>query len=94
MHELRKEKTENSLLVSKKSFFVLGTQTLFGQIAFGTGEGVTVVSGASSSRVLSRIKYFDKGAGQLGGVEKLAHSVMGNTMAVGLSSGDVLLLGP
>jgi hypothetical protein len=29
----------------------MATQPLFGQIAFGTGEGVTIVSGAASSKV-------------------------------------------
>jgi hypothetical protein len=44
--------------------------------------------------VLSHIKYFDRGAGLLGGVEKMAFSVFGNNLAVGLSGGDILVVGP
>ncbi len=69
----------------------MSAHPLFGQIAVGTSEGATVLSGASG-KTLSSIKYYDCGLGSVGPVEKLAFGSLGSSLALGLAN-DVLIVG-
>ncbi len=69
----------------------MSAHPLFGQIAVGTNEGATVLSG-SSGKVLSTIRYYDGGLGPVGPVEKLAFGSLGTSLALGLAN-NVLIVG-